>query len=408
VIEDNLQYGIRGIGCDATIRSCTIWNNQYHGIFQDGTENTAILENCNIRDNQRHGVYLYDSISSVKNSVIVRNGLFGTIYYGIRIENPSVIPLLHNNTIAYNRNAGIAYIEDDSDYTNQPDIQNCILWYNNQVGNGEQQAGHKVATHYSCVYDPNDPAGTSTTFDANYNFSHKPDFAYSNEPNNIHLAANSFCINKGDPGLSYANQQDIDGEDRVMGSVVDVGADEVNPECDDVYHPLDWNADGVVNYMEFEKFSEAWLTHPSDPHWNPKCDLDQDYDVDLADLVIFADDLPKNWLWVACWRLDLQPELLEQMMSMSVPQPETQVVSLQSDSANSMISFDAPPKPIREQIIELKDTIQFLERIWLNDPLIQNEIDPAEWQRFMDKVYDGFNELKTMNSKTLDLPEALQ
>jgi hypothetical protein len=208
------------------------------------------------------------------------------------------------------------------------------------------------------------------------NLSHKPDFAYTNEPNNVHLAANSFCINKGNPGLTYTGQQDIDGEDRVMGSFVDVGADEVDPACNDVYHPIDWNADGVVNLLEFSEFSHSWMTcDPNRPggtsgydpndllRWNSKCDLDQDYDVDLADLVILADNQTRNWLWVACWRLELQSEQLEQMMNMA-PAGGMQMQSSLSDFTSVKTSIITTEKPIREQIIELKDTIQFLEEIW--------------------------------------------
>jgi hypothetical protein len=251
------------------------------------------------------------------------------------------------------------------------------------------------------------------------NLNHKPDFAYSNEPNNVHLAAESYCINKGNPNLSYAGQQDIDGEERIMGSVVDIGADEVNPDCDEVYHPLDWNADGVVNLMDFAEFSHAWLTcDPNRPggtsgydstdleRWNPVCDLDQDYDVDLADLMIFADNANGNWLEVACWRLDLQSEQLEMMMSMA-PAGGPQMQSLLAPSTVEPLSI-APEKSIQEQIIDLKDTVQFLERIWLNDPSIRQEIDADEWEQFMRKVYDSFNEMKTMNTKSLDASEELQ
>ena len=416
VIENNGQYGIRGIGCHATIRWCTIRNNTWHGIFQDGTGNIITIENCTIQRNNRYGIYLDGSVVSIKNSTIVKNGSDDIQYYGIRLINPQVIPALHNNTIAYNRNAGIAYIDNDPNYANKPDIQNCILWYNNN--GGEQQAGYKVPTHYSCVYDPNDPNGVSTTLDTNGNFSHKPDFAYTNEPNNVHLAANSYCINKGNPNLTYADANDIDGEYRIMGTFVDVGADEVNPECDDVYHPLDWNADGVVNLLEFSEFSHAWLTcDPNRPggtsgydpndfrHWNLRCDLDQDYDVDLADLVIFAEDNPQNWLWVACWRLDMQPEELQQMTSM-VPDGGVLTQSLSASSASIESTTVVPDKSAREQLIDLEDTIQFLEKLWLDDPSVRQEIDPDEWQQFMDKVYDGFNEL--INSKTLDLSEESQ
>ncbi len=429
VIEDNLQYGIRGLGCDATIKWCIIRNNIFHGIFQSGIGNVIAIENCYIQDNQQYGVYLEDSISTMNNSAICRNGNSDPGYFGIRVKNPQAIPNFHNNTIAYNRNAGISYVDNDPSYVNKPDIQNCILWYNNLSGNGEQQAGYKVTTHYSCVYDPNDPAGTSTTLDANYNFSHKPDFAYINEPNNVHLAANSFCINKGNPSLSYTGQLDIDGEDRVMGNYVDVGADEVNPECDDVYHPLDWNADGVVNYGEFEKFSRAWMTydpnnplcdpnHPnfvSDPNsinfisqtdkdrFNPQCDLDEDLDVDLGDLAVLYDE--SNWLWVACWRLDLTADALQQMMSMS-SEGGMQMESLSTLSVEKTTAI-LPEKSVKEQIFELKDTIVFLEKLWLEDPSIQQEIDPVKWQQFMSEVYNAFSEI-ILNTQTFDLPEEIQ
>ncbi len=430
IIEDNLQYGIRGIGCHTTIRWCTIRNNTWHGIFQDGTGNTITVDNCHISENERNGIYVIESNPEVINCVICRNGISDIGFFGIWVENPKVTPIFHNNTLAYNRNAAISYFDNDPNYVHQPDIQNCILWYNNQTGNGAQFAGHRPPTHYSCVYDPNDPAGTSTALDANFNFSHKPDFAYSNEPNNVHLAADSFCIDKGNPNLSYTGQLDIDGEERVMGTFVDVGADEVNPECNDVYHSLDWNADGVVNLVEFEKFSLAWMTydpnnplcdpnHPnfeSDPNsinfisetdkqrFDPVCDLDQDLDVDLADLVIFAEDSPQNWLWVACWRLDLQPEQLEQIMMSMAPSGGIQMQSA-SLSASAKAESITPEKSVKEQILDLEDTIQFLKKLWLDDPSIHQEIHADEWEEFMQRVYDSFNELKTIETKTLDVLE---
>jgi hypothetical protein len=135
----------------------------------------------------------------------------------------------------------------------------------------------------------------------------------------------------------------MDNRTRVLGTAVDRGAYEI--ECEDVSNELDWNADGLVNLIEFAKFSGAWLSHdPNDPgittdpnlinephyvdpityaywqeHWDPACNLDDtsdtdtEYEIDLADLVIFCGDSPENWLWKACWKDD---ELYE-MMGMS-------------------------------------------------------------------------------------------
>ena len=42
----------------------------------------------------------------------------------------------------------------------------------------------------------------------------------------LHLTSGSDCIDEGDPDGTYTGQKDMDGEDRVNGSEVDIGADE--------------------------------------------------------------------------------------------------------------------------------------------------------------------------------------
>jgi hypothetical protein len=190
----------------------------------------------------------------------------------------------------------------------------------------------------------------------------------------------------------------------ILDGMVDMGADEV--ACTNIYHPLDWNADGVVNMNEFYDFSAAWLSQPTDPEWIAHCDLDHDYDVDLADLIIFADYRNANWLWVACWRKDLQPEQLGMMMRMALGSGLlTQSLSVSSAVTTTAITAE---KPIREQIIELKDTVQFLERLWLTDDSIQQEIDTGEWREFMEKVYQSMGDLQMSESETSELKEVQQ
>jgi hypothetical protein len=191
-------------------------------------------------------------------------------------------------------------------------------------------------------------------------------------------------------------------------------ADEV--DCDMVYHPLDWNADGVVNMEEFSLFSRAWLTHdPNDPHipagvdpndlarWNRKCNLDGDYDIDLADLMIFADYRNANWLWTACWRTALQ------QMHMNAMIPSTPTMGLTTESLDTppalVPQIETPQKLIREQIVEFKDTVQFLERLWLTDDSIQTEIDAGEWRQFMEKVYQNMTDLQNIENTMSNLKE---
>jgi uncharacterized protein YlaN (UPF0358 family) len=47
------------------------------------------------------------------------------------------------------------------------------------------------------------------------------------------------------------------------------------------------------------------------------------------------------------------------------------------------------------QMIDLQDSIEFLENLWLTDPQIQQEIDDQDWQNFMDAVYQSLYELQT-------------
>jgi hypothetical protein len=440
VVRNNsgFSYGIYADNSDVEIKWCRLENNGRDGIRHIGNEkNTIVVENCQIYDNLWQGLYLESSVSTVKNTVICRNGIYGPTFYGIRLLNPVATPDLYNNTLAYNYNEAISYLDSDPNHVNKPAIFNCIIWYNNS--NSEQFAGYKPTPHYSCIYDPNDEYGTSETIDSNHNFSHKPDFAYpySDDPNvfiNVHLRAepNSFCKDKGSPG-SYADQNDIDGEARVADTYVDVGADEIN--CDDVYNALDWNADGLVNMDEFARFSRAWLTYdpnnplcdPNNPNYihdanepgyisdldkerfNPICDLDSDLDVDLDDLMVFLDEAP--WAWTACWRHDIQEM---QQMSMMMGGAERMMSGLQDEpvlmETSSVQTFyeplavqqteivqpaePVPPeKSIEEQIADLQEAIQFLESIG-SDPNTQLEIQASDWQDFMDEVRNSLTELQ--------------
>jgi hypothetical protein len=145
--------------------------------------------------------------------------------------------------------------------------------------------------------------------------------------------------------------------------------------------------------------------------------LNQNYCVDLPDLLIFVNDTP--WLWRACW---ITEEYLSEMMAgggesmlalsgpvlsgvegmgASVPPETFQPVEAVSVAPVKIIPAEKtvqpvetvePEKSIAEQIADLQDSIGFLESIWSEDP---NIIDPNDWRRFMDSVSQSMSDLQT-------------
>jgi hypothetical protein len=201
----------------------------------------------------------------------------------------------------------------------------------------------------------------------------------------------------------------MDGQPRVQENRVDIGADEVS--CEDTWHENDWTYDGVINYEEFVIFSKAWLSRdpndpslPSDPNlidpndfigWNPICNLDRTgdsaYRIDLTDLAAFC--AQDNWLWEACWREDYWDvwgiRSGGESMMMSMP-----MTGFETTSTRAVQSVPVEEKTVEQQILELEKMIEFLEKIWLEEPDIQEVIDPKDWKDFMDAVYDGLIELR--------------
>ena len=110
--------------------------------------------------------------------------------------------------------------------------------------------------------------------------------------------AEGLCIDIGhDPNGdgTYYDNLDIDGNVRVYNDRVDMGADEV--ACDDIYNPLDWNVDAIVDVDDLIVLANAWLSDPCATNWDDRCDLGSDSFVNLVDFAAFGIE----WLWQPCW-----------------------------------------------------------------------------------------------------------
>jgi hypothetical protein len=334
--------------------------------------------------------------------------------------NPSQRPYLQNVTCAHNKTRGIWQTGGAV-----PEIYNSIVYHNG----GEAIFGFSAdnAAYYSCIEDCNS---------VNNNISTDPQFAYF-DPNNIRITTDSPCHDSGLTLQENYTQVDMDSRTRVLGTTVDRGAYEI--ECEDASNSFDLNADGLVNFHEYAKFSAAWLGHdPNDPvfdpnsasynpnvydpnhvdyispdqqegwyEWKQQYNYDTagsgQYAIDLADLTIFLEEAP--WLWCACW-LDLEEMQAQQMMSggaessMLVPSGVEEMVFAQAEAITETPVIEE--KSVQEQILDLASAIVFLEQLWLEDPYIQQEIDAKDWQEFMDAVYQNLIDLKT---ETVQLEE---
>lgn len=404
VVEKNSNFGIRAINGNVTLEWCYVRGNGSDGISHSGAGFELSVSNSWIMRQRRFGVFSQDSTPRIFSSIISESDLAEVGNAGVRMQNPALRPVLYNCTLAHNKGQAIFFTDNgtvsdpnDKDY---PDIQNCILWLNNS-GN-EQFAGFtKAHIQYSCVYDPNDPDGEDETLDSNKNFSAAPEFLYV-DPNNVRIRVASRCVDAGNPLIDYSGLTDFDGSPRVMGEYADIGAYEVDPNCLNDRNDWDTNHDGRVNYADdgFYMLAQAWLSRdpndpslPSDPNlwdpnefigWNPQGDFNGDYVVDLADLMMFVEEAP--WLWCACWLCpqgDMQQLCGGEMMLMG------QVTMLSGPLSQE--------KSIPAQMLDLASVIVFLEQIWLDEPDLQQRIDPEDWQEFMDSVYQSLLYLRTQS-----------
>ena len=121
--------------------------------------------------------------------------------------------------------------------------------------------------------------------------------------------------------------------------------------------------------------------------WNPRCNLEQSGDsehkIDLADLAVFVEEVP--WLWRACW-LDGE-DLFRQIVGGGEGM---------SRRGNAILANQPEPSS-KQKIADLVSIIVFLEKIWLEEPDIQQEIDVQIWQEFMDSVYQGLLDLQSID-----------
>lgn len=210
----NGDYGV----CSPVVIRSRISNNTSHGFLchtaytggcSEVIESTVVSNNGGWGIGRRHDVtYLMYSYPEFINNMISDNASGGALFSnGVDVFGDHDGPEFVNDTIAYNNLIGIQ--------DGYPTIVNCILW------------GHSSDTNASTDVVSYSDVGQGPYYTVNNNVSLDPRFVNRNA-GNFHLRSDSPVINLGNNGAKDLPTFDFDGNRRIIGPAVDMGADEVN------------------------------------------------------------------------------------------------------------------------------------------------------------------------------------
>lgn len=264
------------------------------------------VNNCRFQGNSggAGGALLHEG--SIYTQVFVRNSLFDANYAVVRggamFLNASVSLEMTNCTLINNGadEGGGLYAAAGS----YPLVWNSILWGNaDSEGTGEisqariMQWGSFGYCHIQ-GWDGLPAGGPNSAEDPLLAGINGPDGDPGTwQDNSAKLTRFSPCINGADPNMSYAGQQDLDGNERHQSCRADVGAYETPWSLP----RADYNGDCHVDGADLEHLILCG-TGADVPLKNPDCaeaDLDFDGDVDSDDFAIFqrcwsGPDLPAD------------------------------------------------------------------------------------------------------------------
>lgn len=213
-----LTHGIYGIYCDSssspTIRNNTIRDNSV-GIACGYHASPSIVNNT-IMANGADGIYceLGDCSLFVANNIIIRNGRSG-------IDATYAAPAsIINNTIVDNGRR--SYPGGDCGIRS---VRNGVIANNIVCFNASGISGSAQTLSNNCIYNPGGSNFSGSTGTSVGNIFVDPKLA-SPDYGRVHIQPDSPCMDAGLDSAVQPGWKDMDGQDRVLGMHVDIGADE--------------------------------------------------------------------------------------------------------------------------------------------------------------------------------------
>jgi len=327
--DENSYHVVTGAD-SATINGFTITagnadgsdpNDRGGGMYNKDSSPT--VGNCKFNGNwagSGGGIYDYNSSPIVTGSLFTSNASNN----GGGMYNYGSIPVLTNCTFGGNQaksNGGGMYNRQSI----HP-LTNCILWGNtDSSGSGESSQVYLYFgidppdVNYTCIQ------GWTGTWGGTGNIGTDPCFVDAGN-DDYHIGVNSSCADAGDPSGDYTGQKDIDGNPRVVGPAVDIGADEEFPNCHPDYtewvtvgRPNSWflprqchgDADGLqegaiikkwVSFNDLNIFVAQWQSNELD------ADFDHAEEGAIIKKRVSFNDLN---VFVANWQTNPDPNCLD-------------------------------------------------------------------------------------------------
>ncbi len=289
---DNTQGG--GIRIDSdwgfTVTTCTIIRNRAKGsgggMHSSGVGGEdSMITNCRFISNRSEstgGALCLDAESSpdIINCIFSGNSAVA----GGAIGNVEGYPTIRNCTFTGNR------AQDECNAVIDYDVmgfRNCILWAN--TGESSQLVPDCYGGSYNCIQ------GWTGALEGVGNINENPRFVrpgfWETEDlwidGDYHLLSNSSCIDTGDPDhVTGPEETDLDGNPRVMGGRIDMGAFESSDDPPQViFKRGDCNADGKLGLSDVIKFLSYKFVGTQSLECLDAADIDDDGELRLDDAI---------------------------------------------------------------------------------------------------------------------------